>query len=220
MMSDNTTKIDLRPIDPNILSVLDITTDGKVVSAEDWNKLWLTVFKHLDGLSAFCLSIDELREAWTISEQNLSKIVVDFNAKNDALQTSFVHYGKEAPKNPHIKFWIEPVENLKDGIVTYSDLLQLQPASKIVYVTLNDTEWNTDNDNPHHHYQMLPNVQLTSNSKVDLNPTVEQLSIFYNKDVSFVTENDHGLLIVHCIGQKPTGTYTIQATVTEVALNG
>lgn len=219
-MSNNITNTALRSIDSNILSVLDVTAEGNVVTAEKWNTLWTTVFKHIEGLSAFCISIEELRNAWTESETNLVTIVKDFNEKNTALQQGFVHYGKEAPTNPHIKFWIEPVENLKDGIVTYSDLLQLQSASKIVYVTLNDTEWNTDNDNPHHHYQMLPNVQLTSNSKVDLNPTVEQLSIFYNKDVSFVTENDHGLLIVHCIGQKPTGTYTIQATITEVALNG
>ena len=56
----------------------------------------------------------------------------------------------------------------------------------------------------------------TPYSKVDLQPSVEQLYIFYEKDVSFVAENDNGTITVFCIGQVPQNDYVIQATVTEV----
>jgi len=56
----------------------------------------------------------------------------------------------------------------------------------------------------------------TENSKVDLNPSVEQLNIFHNKDISFVPENVDGVITVFCLGQKPTMDYNIQVTITEV----
>jgi hypothetical protein len=59
----------------------------------------------------------------------------------------------------------------------------------------------------------------TKNSKIDLNPTVEQLSIFHTKDLAFVVGNRNGTLTVYCIGQKPTNDYTMQVTITEVATN-
>ena len=57
---------------------------------------------------------------------------------------------------------------------------------------------------------------VTDRSQVDLTPSVEQLSIFYEKDLSFVTENENGVVTVYAIGQKPTNNYTIQVTITEV----
>lgn len=56
----------------------------------------------------------------------------------------------------------------------------------------------------------------TENSQVDLTPSVEQLAIFYEKDLAFVTENDGGVVTVYAIGQKPANDYTIQVTITEV----
>lgn len=57
---------------------------------------------------------------------------------------------------------------------------------------------------------------ITENSQVDLKPSAEQLAIFYEKDITFVTENDGGVVIVYVIGQKPQNDYIIQATITEV----
>lgn len=54
-------------------------------------------------------------------------------------------------------------------------------------------------------------------SQVDLNPSVEQLTIFHDKDLSFVTENEDGIVTVYAIGQKPTNDYTIQVTIKEVS---
>lgn len=57
---------------------------------------------------------------------------------------------------------------------------------------------------------------ITANSKVDLLPSVEQLAVFHEKDLAFVTENEDGAVTVYAIGQKPTNDYTIQAAITEV----
>ena len=59
---------------------------------------------------------------------------------------------------------------------------------------------------------------VTENSQVDLTPSVEQLVIFYEKDLTFVTENEDGIVTVYAIGQKPENDYTIQVTITEVSI--
>ena len=56
----------------------------------------------------------------------------------------------------------------------------------------------------------------TPYSKVDLQPSVEQLAIFHEKDIAFSTENEDGVVTVYVIGDRPNNDYTIQATVTEV----
>jgi hypothetical protein len=57
---------------------------------------------------------------------------------------------------------------------------------------------------------------VTEFSQVDLTPSIEQLVIFYEKDLGFVTENDDGVVTVYALGQKPENDYTIQVTITEV----
>lgn len=58
----------------------------------------------------------------------------------------------------------------------------------------------------------------TPYSKVDLLPSVEQLAIFHNKDVAFVTENEDGVVTVYAIGDKPLLDYQMQAQITEVTV--
>ena len=64
--------------------------------------------------------------------------------------------------------------------------------------------------------QVITIPGVTPYSKVDLLPSVEQLAIFHNKDVAFVTENNNGVITVYAIGDKPVLDYTIQVQITEV----
>lgn len=57
---------------------------------------------------------------------------------------------------------------------------------------------------------------VSVNSMVDLQPSVEQLEVFHDKDIAFSTENDGGVVTVYAIGDKPKNDYTIQATIVEV----
>lgn len=93
----------------------------------------------------------------------------------------------------------------------------IEETSKISSVTLLASDW-IGETSPYS--QAVTVLGATENSKIDLNPTIEQLNIFHNKDIAFVVENSDGDITVYCIGQKPTSDYTIQATITEVYANG
>lgn len=68
-------------------------------------------------------------------------------------------------------------------------------------------------------YSQVVEVEgATRYSKVDLQPSVEQLDIFHDKDIAFSTENEDGVVTVFVVGDKPSIDYVIQATVTEVVL--
>ena len=85
---------------------------------------------------------------------------------------------------------------------------------KTATVELLASAWVQDGDSQYSQVVSIDGV--TQYSKIDLQPTTEQLLIFYQKDISFVTENDDGVVTVYCIGQKPTNDYTMQVTITEV----
>ena len=66
-------------------------------------------------------------------------------------------------------------------------------------------------------YSQVVNIAgVTEYSQVDLIPSVEQLTVFHNKDLAFVTENDGGVVTVYSIGDKPQNDYTMQVSITEV----
>ena len=88
-----------------------------------------------------------------------------------------------------------------------------QNKVRIAYVDLLAANWIGDSSP---YYQVVEIEGVTENSQVDLTPSIEQLVIFYEKDLGFVTENDNGVVTVYAIGQKPENDYTIQVTITEV----
>lgn len=92
--------------------------------------------------------------------------------------------------------------------------IQVAPA-KISYVTIFAKKW-VGTTSPYS--QVVAVEGVTENSQVDLTPSVEQLSIFHHKDLAFVTENEGGVVTVYAVGQKPENDYTIQVTITEVAV--
>lgn len=66
-------------------------------------------------------------------------------------------------------------------------------------------------------YSQVVNIPgINEFCQVSLNPSVEQLVVFYEKDLTFVTENEDGVVTVYAIGQKPANDYTIQVTIKEV----
>lgn len=82
-------------------------------------------------------------------------------------------------------------------------------------VLLRASAWKGDDD-PYSQVVSIPEV--TENSRVDLLPTVEQLAIFHDKDLAFVTENVDGVVTVYAIGDKPTQDYTMEVCITEVKI--
>lgn len=87
-------------------------------------------------------------------------------------------------------------------------------SARIGEVKLLASKWTGEG----HFFSQVVSIEgVTKNSQVDLTPSVEQLAVFYEKDLAFVTENEDGVVTVYAIGQKPQNDYTIQVTITEVA---
>lgn len=91
------------------------------------------------------------------------------------------------------------------------------PIARIDEVTLFANAWVGNDDL---YSQVVAIDGVTEKDQVDLTPSVEQLEIFYEKDLTLTTKNSGGTVTVYAIGQKPTNGYTIQVTITEVAYSG
>jgi hypothetical protein len=117
-----------------------------------------------------------------------------------------------------------PRLKIGDGVTDYSRLPYMSVDSFLLptpsYITLYADKWMQATDNRWYQEVEVTNYTITPNSKVDLQPSSEQLAIFHEKDLAFVAENEDGVVSVFCVGQVPANDYTIQATVMEVALDG
>ena len=114
---------------------------------------------------------------------------------------------------------LDGVEISGDAVyAAVSEYLDKNSISTGSTATIGVVELLADNwiSNGNLHYQVVDIDGVTENSQVDLTPSVEQLMVFYEKDLTFVTENDDGVVTVYAIGQKPVNDYVVQVTITEV----
>lgn len=136
--------------------------------------------------------------------------VLTLNAYALAVQNGFEGTEKE---------WLESLkgdnatdEQVAAAVEAYMEEHQTSSAT-IGEVTLLASKW----EGTASPYSQVVQVNgATENSQVDLTPSIEQLAIFHNKDLAFVTENVDGVVTVYALGDKPTNDYTIQVTITEV----
>lgn len=117
-----------------------------------------------------------------------------------------------------------PRLKIGDGIREFSALPYMSVDSfilpKPISVTIYADKWIQASDNRWYQIVEVDNAVITPRSKVDLQPSSEQLTIFHKKDLAFVTENEDGIVSVYCVGQVPKNDYTLQATITEVVIDG
>lgn len=93
--------------------------------------------------------------------------------------------------------------------------LRTNAAVRVADITLLAANWIAHEN---YYSQVVAIDGVTPYSQVDLTPSVEQLTIFHDKDLAFVTENEDGTVSVFAIGQKPENDYTIQVTIKEVTV--
>ena len=80
-------------------------------------------------------------------------------------------------------------------------------------LSLRASDW-TGTESPYS--QVVEVSGVTANSKVDLNPTGEQLNSLATNRTILNTANDNGTVTVYAVGNKPIEDYTMQVTITEV----
>lgn len=116
-MTDELMKYRTQAIDPSILSVYDVASDGKVVSAQIWTELWQLVIGRINTIAAFCVSIKDIQLAWQETKEAVDQMVIDLSEKYDALTNAFVHYGTSTPPNEYYKFWVVPCNDINPYLV-------------------------------------------------------------------------------------------------------
>lgn len=87
-------------------------------------------------------------------------------------------------------------------------------GARVSEITLLAANWQ-GNASPYS--QVVDIADITEWSQVELNPSVAQLAIFHDKDLTFVCEQEGGVATVYAIGQKPENDYTMQVTIKEVS---
>ena len=122
-----------------------------------------------------------------------------------------------------------PRLKIGDGVSTFAELDYISVDSFLLptpaSITLVPDGWmeviEDSNVVPNRYYQPVTvhNAIVTPNSKIDLQPSPTDLAIFAQKDITLTAINAGGNVRVCLVGQKPTQTYTIQVTVTEVVDN-
>lgn len=151
------------------------------------------------------------------SRDKLYDIVTEFARNNIELLKGRDGMGEDAVANL-ISSSLKDVNDKISKIGREVDILLEKSLTKTVEIVLLASNWVKDSDN--RYSQVISIYGVTEYSKIDLQPTAEQLAIFHEKDVSFVVENEDGIVTVHCIGRVPLNDYTIQATISEVIVNG
>ena len=137
---------------------------------------------------------------------------------------STVYMGDNPPAEADV--WINPDGDPENyATVAFVEARLLELANKVApspaSVTLYADRWEqSENEQRWHQEVVVANATITEYSKVDLQLSAEQIMIFYEKDLAFVAENDDGKVTVYCIGRVPENDYVIQATVSEVVING
>ena len=199
------------------------------ISSETFYELKSLLIKSSDTLNAYYEKINAKLEGQYVKQTDFDEHKQEVPQHiNDALaqaKESGEFDGPPGPKGPAgaagkdgytpvkgVDYFTEEdkTEIVDAAIATVAGKLQ----QIIVSISLPASEWVGSGNL---YSQVVAIDGITENSQVNLTPSVEQLSIFYEKDVTFVTENDGGVVTVYVIGQKPTNDYTIKASVVEVS---
>lgn len=123
-----------------------------------------------------------------------------------------------------------PRLKIGDGVNEFSVLPYMSVDSfllpKPVSVTLYADKWEqvvdidgADVVDTYSQVVTVENAVITPNSKVDLQPNADRLCRLYDWGVALTTENNGGIIRVYAVGGKPSESFPMQATVTEILLD-
>ena len=118
--NNNTTLIyKSQTIDLDVLSVLDVTEAGKVVSAKTWKNLWDLVLNRINKFDEYCVEVCNSINAWDALKAKLEETSLKFTdtavkleSQFNAVKAGLVHYGKSEPENQNIVLWAQPIDTV------------------------------------------------------------------------------------------------------------
>ena len=177
------------------------------------------------GINFRCIDAnDEVTYAWGTDTFKSVRVIAN-NQNTDVVVASFPdvleQWKKEVVEDIDVDVSDEQVSA---AVFDYLDKNPVTSGSTAIIgtVELLASKWVKSESSDRLYYQEgvaiddIPENFDIESCQVDLTPSVEQLIVFYEKDLTFVTENEEGNVIVYAIGQKPENDYVIQVTLTEV----
>lgn len=134
----------------------------------------------------------------------VSILVGDTKVSDQIAAAQILHVGPDRPTNPNIKVWINTAEE---------EVVSLLP--RMTTINLPASAW-VGAAEPYS--QAIEIATVTPLSKIDLQPTAQQIVDLQNAETSLMIDNNNGELTCYAIGNKPTSDYTIQVFIQEVTL--
>lgn len=136
---------------------------------------------------------------------NLNTLVGDKSVSEQIAAAQIVYVGPTQPTDPNIKVWINTVEE-GTGVVPV--------LPRVATISLPKAGW-TGSAEPYS--QKVTINTVTSTTKIDLQPTAQQIVNLQNAETTLMIENNGGVVTCYAIGNKPIVDYTIQVLLQEVA---
>lgn len=177
------------------------------VTAGTYKSVTVNAQGHVTGGSnPTTLSGYGITDAATKTELNaISSLVGDTAVSEQISNAQIVYVGPTAPTDPNIQVWINTSEE-GTGIIPV--------LPRIATITLTKAGW-AGSAEPYS--QVVDIATVTSSSKIDLQPTAQQIVSLQSSETSLMIENNGGAVTCYAIGTKPTVDYNMQVLIQEVA---
>ena len=107
--------------------------------------------------------------------------------------------------------YVAPAPTIEDRVAALEQQRTLDVVTKTVSLPV--ANWVGDTSP---YSQVVEIADITEKSKVDLQPTVEQLRMLQGYEISLIAVNDNGVITVYALNYKPTVDLEMQALITEV----
>ena len=136
---------------------------------------------------------------------NLNTLVGDEPVSAQIAAANMIYVGPDKPADPNIKVWINTSEE-GTGVVPV--------LPRIATITLSKNSWG-GSASPYS--QVVSINTVTPATKIDLQPTVAQITSLQNDDIALMAENTNGTVKIYSFGGKPSSDMTMQVLLTEVS---
>lgn len=137
--------------------------------------------------------------------KSVSDLVGDTAVSEQIEAAQIVYVGPTQPTDPNIKVWINTSEE-GTGVVPV--------LPRIATITLAAASWAGSSES---YSQVVEINTVTTATKIDLQPTAQQIVNLQSSETTLMIENSGGVVTCYAIGNKPTVDYTMQVLLQEVA---
>jgi hypothetical protein len=181
----------------NVTITTDVTNDNVTFAVADGSTSAKGIVQLTNSTSSTSTT--------TAATPNSVKSAYDLANSAYDLADSIVYVGPTAPTDPNVKVWINTSEE-GTGVVPV--------LPRVATITLAANKWSGSAEP---YSQQVTIATATTASKIDLQPTAQQIVSLQNAEISLMIENNGGVFTCYALGNKPTIDYTMQVLIQEVA---